>query len=434
MKVGEEHGIGDFEDGTRQGWSTWYDTTLTVVDDRRAHGNRWLCVALDDYPWAGLGVSYPQPQDWSRYRAIRFSVFNFYDQVIPLCIRADDSLSKEAHWRSRYNDEVGFPLRPGANDLEVTLASLKTGSPGCRGLDVRNIRVFQLFVGQPKQPYTLYLDNVRLVPVNEAPTGSLVLADFDGNGKSRWLPSGTGRANVEKRPDGEEGAALRVTFGGGEYAGVEFHDFEGDWFSYDLLCMDVICPKGQPTPRQISFNVKGADGTPHWMETGLKEGVNHLRVPLDLAGTLPLGAVKSLAVVTRNANEEQVVWLDNIRLERQPGLAFGGAVNPEDRAIGRLTLDFQKIEMENLFSVGAVVWVPLASGETRVLHCTQPRRGPTRYALDAKAFKDMKPGSPVQVWAYIRSKDCWYWTFREVRLKEDDPVTLDLNDLAEFGY
>ena len=430
----QEQLLGDFEDGTCQGWSRWYRTALAVVSDPRAHGGHWLRVDLTDDPWPGLGLHYGLLQDWSRYRAVRFSVFNPYDEVVNLCVLAMDTRNWAAY-EDRYNRDQGLPLQPGANDLEVSLASLRTGTSGSRGLDLRTIRVFRLFLGQPKKRYTFYLDHVRLVPGRPLPKDGRMLADFDGKDASKWRVERGSELRVAKRPDDAPGSALEVHFAPNmQRTGVVFHDFDGDWLSADLLSMDVTCPHDRPTPRHVLLVVRDAGEAPHELYTVLDKGVNRISVPLSLAGFIALGHVRTLTVCIDGTDENTVAFIDNVRLERKAGLVHGDPEHRPQHDQARLNLDFATLPTEEIARVGAVVWVPLQSGGTRSIHCTAASKGRVTYALGPTSFDGADPKAPVIVWGYSRYRDRWRYVRRDVHLLEDRPVTLDFNDRERFGY
>jgi len=429
-----EPSIGDFEDGTLQGWFAWYGSPLTVVPDPRAHSKHWLRMDLTDDPWPGLGLHYRLPQDWSRYRAVRFSVFNPYDEVITLSMLAADTRSWAAY-ESRYNRDQGPLLRPGANDLEVSLASLSTGTPGSRGLDLRTMHVFRLFLGNPKKRYTLYLDHVRLVPDRPLPKGGRMLADFDGKDASKWRAERASKLRLAKRPDGAGGSALEVRFARNmQYTGVVFHDFDRDWLSADLLSMDLICPRDRPTPRFITLAIRDTGEPSQELVTALDKGVNRISVPLSLAGFAALGRVRTLTVCIESTDEDVVVFIDNVRLERKVELVHGEPEHRPQHPQARLNLDFGELPTEALARVGAVVWVPLKSGGTRAIHCATASRGPGTYALGPTSFDGADSKAPIRVWGYARYRGRWRYVRRDVRLLGGRPVTLDFNDRARFGY
>ncbi len=438
----KEHVFGDFEGGTCDGWGGWCMASLTVVEDARAHGRRWMRMDLSDNRWPGMGVSFGSNfQDWSRYRAVRFSIFNPHDFVVRLNVTSADAQSSYVY-ETRYTDDDGISLQPGANDLEVPISALKSGSPGCRGLDVRRLTYFTLFVtAGPGQPHTLYVDNVRLVPAKTDTPVSTMLADFEGKGTTQWNPAGTGALSVEKRADGA-GSALKVSFPDGPgRSGVEFTGFEGDWLSHDILSMDILCPKGQRGPRQLDLAFTSSGGRPFHLTTGLAEGLNRVRFPLDLAGYVSLGRVSKLTLVYDGVSKGAAVFVDNVRIERRPGLVSGGCVVAEVPEPQLLTIDFGGLDrsIEGVADqFGVIAWVPLASGGARGIHGVEAARAAPespvkRYSLPPGALDGMKPGATIEVWGRMRVQRQWYWARKEIVLKAGEPATLEFDETAAFG-
>ena len=428
----------DFEDGDASAWHGMYRTTLGVEESERAHGKRWLRFTIEGDPYPGMWYIMRPAQDWSGYRALRFRVLNPSNEVVKLSIRMDDDDGGRhvEDYAQRYNLEDAFKLQPGANEIELTLAAARLGTPGSRGLDVRRMEILALFIIQPGKPVTLYLDDVRLVSGSPAPgAGPLLIADFDGKGPTKWDTSHGGTFKVGKRPDGVDGAALEVTFPAGQqYPGVQFRDMPGDWLSWDFLCVDVFCPKDRPTPRHLFLNVKGTDGTSAWLCTPVEKGLNKLRVPLQLAGFASLGGVSGLDIFTDFAMKDETVWIDNLRLERQPSLLCGGAGTPAAKQ-GRLVLDFHDLETDDPGArYGALAWIPLESGATRSVLFTSLKGGPVAYSFSGEMLRGANAKAPIRVWAFVHSRQCWYWTRSEVTLKDEAPVTLDLDDITPFGF
>jgi len=407
---------------------------VAVEANEHAHGKQWLRITMFHGFSRGMRYTF-QPQDWSAYRAFRFFAWNPGEEDALLSVRFDDAESNDKYaLRYNLNDEVR--VKPGANEVEITLASLRLGTQGSRGLDLKSIVIFAPFFITPPKPVTVCLDDVRLVPRGKTEGDELLLADFDGRGTAKWRNWRASTFQVEERPDGVDGAALAVNFPAGQqYPGVELFGMEGNWLNYDMLCMDVLCPEDRATPRHIFFNVKGSDGTQAWLCTGLEKGLNHLRAPLELAGFASLGRVSELDVFTDFAAEkEETVFLDNVRLERRAGYVVGEPVH-RDGVVGRIRVDLRELapDDENA-SFGAVAWVPLATGGVRSVHCTAPPGAEVEYGIGTDSLVGMKANSPVEVWGYIRAKNCLYWTHDEATPKGEEPVTVNFDDLVRFGY
>ena len=195
-----------------------------------------------------------------------------------------------------------------------------------------------------------------------------------------------------------------------------------------------LLPEGSADARHLFLNVKGRDGTSAWLCTAIEKGLNKLRVPLQLAGFASLGRVSGFDIFTDFAVKDEAVWIDNLRLERQPSLLCGGAGTP-DAEQSRLKLDFHNLEMNDAGArYGALAWIPLESGATRSVLFTSPKGGPVAYSFSGEMLRGANARAPIRVWAFVRSRQCWYWTESEVALKDEAPVTLDFDDITPFGF
>ena len=153
----------DFEDERVLDELQWSCGTLFLVSaDHATSGNRSLEVSL--YPAAESvtehypGVSFSGfDADWSGRRALVFDVFNPEDTAVALEVRIDDRESPD--YRDRFNRT--HTLAPGGNRISIPLASLVTSGTR-RQLDLRRIRVVSLFLVNPGERHTLYLDRVGL--------------------------------------------------------------------------------------------------------------------------------------------------------------------------------------------------------------------------------------------------------------------------------
>ena len=233
--------LGDFEDGSTNDWAAGGDTTLSVSLDHPTRGNKALKAEFGTTGYPGIGLTL-KDADWSKYAALRLSVFNPSTTHQKLAVRIDDLASTD--YGTRYNLDSGLPLRPGLNELEVTVASLKIGTLLSRGLDVRRIRQVRFFMSGLKKPVTLYFDNIRLVPARADGPVRLVLSDFDGTVNAKRTTAEGTRDEIANRPDGAGGKALRLTLTpAGSYPGISFYQMPQDWLDYDLLAIDLYGPQ-----------------------------------------------------------------------------------------------------------------------------------------------------------------------------------------------
>jgi len=425
--------LGDFEDGTTQTWYGPYGREdLIVEESEHARGKKWLRMVLKDAPWPGAWRTWQAGQDWSKCRALRFYVYNPNEENVPYHIRIDDVIS-HGQYSNRYNRNEGLTLKPGPNEFEVTIGSFKIGASGCRGLDTTNIHLLGLFIENPGHPVTLCLDDVRLVPLKKTDAEPLVLDDFEGQRTVPWQPQGDTVFRTVKRPDGGEGSALKLDLGtDGAWPGIQLLDLEGNWLDYDLFCVDVFCPEDQDTPGALAIRIKDKQGIEVKLMTGLKRGLNRVQVPLELAGYVALGKVTELSLYSLWAEKKQVCYLDNIRLERRPELIEGGTVHAEGEADAPLTIDFRGVEQVSA-AFGSIVWIPLESGQTRVIRCTTPGPGPHQYSLSARMLEGRDPKKPIQIWAYYRAALDQFWTHTEVTAEGKEPIKVRFDDPKRFA-
>ena len=420
----EEKVLADFEDGKTEGWQTEYDVKMSVEESDKAHGKKWLNVELSGDNWPGARFVAP-PGDWLAWRALRVSMYNPTDRVVQVSLRIDDVDSLD--YQTRFNWERGINLRPGANQVEVSTAALRMGSGTSRGLDVGHITLVSFYRTFPGGPVPFRLDHLRLVPVDRSAPERRVLADFEKTGAVQWQLSDGVSAEIEKRPDGVDGSALKVAFPPKAlFPRLTLRGFPGDWLSYDFLCLDVFCPKEGAIPRNLFLDVR----TENWLSqsvcTGLEPGLNRLRVPVELVALPSLSNVRSLALYLDQPMKEQTIHVDNVRLERQPRvLLFGEAVHMDYETDDGLRINFRELELEGWStSYGAVAFVPLATGETRMVRCSGRRGTAAGFTVPPEAFKGMKRDAPVEVWGYFRARNCTYFMRDEVRVKPGEPTTM----------
>lgn len=126
------------------------------------HGRRAARVQLSTARYSGIAL-FHFPGNWQGYRWLRCSVYNPLATPLELNCRIHDA----AHRRhgNRYEDRFNtrFLLRPGWNDLEVSLQQVAT-APKNRPMDMQAIEGFGLFVVEQEQPLSLFLDHVYLAP------------------------------------------------------------------------------------------------------------------------------------------------------------------------------------------------------------------------------------------------------------------------------
>lgn len=141
--------------------SRWYYAGQLRPDKHIVrHGKRSARVQLSTAKYSGVTLHH-FPHDWRGYKTLRFSAHNPLPGPLELNCRLDDALhrSRRGPYADRFN--ARFTLRPGWNDLAVSLEEAAV-APKDRSLDMSRIIGFGLFVVEQKQAIAIHLDNVHL--------------------------------------------------------------------------------------------------------------------------------------------------------------------------------------------------------------------------------------------------------------------------------
>ena len=95
-------------------------------------------------------VSSAFPRDWSNYK--QFAADIYYDQkgreTVTLGVRIDDAAETRFTW--------DMALQPGANKISLPVATI------AKAIDISRIQAVYIFLVEPTQRTTLYLDNIRV--------------------------------------------------------------------------------------------------------------------------------------------------------------------------------------------------------------------------------------------------------------------------------
>ena len=158
-KPATEKVLFDFEEEADLDKIHWKCKTLFALSEEHAtHGLRCLRMELYSSPYPGVPPIF-KDNDWSRFRALAFDVYNPEEKEIKLSVRIDDK-KDYPEYEDRYNRS--FVLRKGANQIEIPIGGLVT-SGTMRRLDVRTIYRVIIFVVDPPVKRVLHLDYIRLV-------------------------------------------------------------------------------------------------------------------------------------------------------------------------------------------------------------------------------------------------------------------------------
>ena len=141
--------------------SRWYHVNQLRLEDRVVRsGKHSARIQLSTAKISGVTLLH-FPGDWRGYARLRFSVYNPLPSPLELHCRLDDRRHRRGResFADRFNDR--FTLRPGWNDLAVSLEEA-AAAPRGRRMDMAHIAGFGLFVVERPQAVALYLDGVRL--------------------------------------------------------------------------------------------------------------------------------------------------------------------------------------------------------------------------------------------------------------------------------
>ena len=150
----------DFESDSELDRLSWKCHTLFALSE--IHATRGAhCLKMDLYPSSYPGVSFLlQTGDWSGYHSLGMDVFNPQGVALFLTIRIDDRLDYP-DYPDRYS--VSFSFNSGVNHFVLPLKNLVTAG-GRRPLNLEQIYRFLIYMVDPVEKATFYLDNVRLIP------------------------------------------------------------------------------------------------------------------------------------------------------------------------------------------------------------------------------------------------------------------------------
>ena len=422
-------GLGDFEDGSPQGWTAKEGAEAVVSDEHPSQGKKSLCVKFSKAPYPGVALTVGK-QDWSGFDVLRFSVYNAERKEATLSMRIDDAASTD--YGTRFNLDAGFKL--GAmrrTDIEIPLVALSQGSLESRGLDLDAISSVHLFMGNPEEAVTLHFDDFRLIGEPRTGPDRLTVVDFVETGTLRPQD---GTAGTVGETEGLTGPGLKLELRPeGNYPGVGLTGLPACWLTYDLLAFDLVCPEDTPTPSGISMKVIDGSGRSLTFATGLKQGKNTIAFPLDTAGGVALGNVSEFVMFTGKPAEKQLLYVGPLSLERVKSVR-GAAVHAAEAPDVRLTLDFSPlVRVGRNTCFAATVRIPLTDATCRVVRCNSTGKQQLTYAVGADAFEGFDAARPVRVWAYFLDHGVWHWTWTEVTAEGDKPMKVLFDDPHAFG-
>lgn len=100
--------------------------------------------------------------DWSDYKAIRYSIYNPSNKTHALTMKVYDkkNISRGSSYADRFNHKIS--VAPGWNTFNIPLIDI-INAPKNRPIDMQQIKGFSLFTDHLKQPLTIYVDSIHLI-------------------------------------------------------------------------------------------------------------------------------------------------------------------------------------------------------------------------------------------------------------------------------
>ncbi len=148
----------DFENDEQLDELSWKcGTTYERVKEHASSGQYSLKIEM--YPavtWPGFGKGIKK--SWAGYNYLSINIFNPAAESIRLSYRIDDRRNSPPY-ADRANGRI--LINPGPNTITFNLQELKT-SDGKRPLNLNRICSFLLFLHEPEEKITLFLDDLTL--------------------------------------------------------------------------------------------------------------------------------------------------------------------------------------------------------------------------------------------------------------------------------
>jgi hypothetical protein len=148
----------DFESDNELDQLHWKCHALMNLSDEHAtHGVKSLRLELYPSEYPGLAPMI-RNNNWQGYESLGFDIFNPDGKEVKIAVRIDDR-EDAPEYKDRYNH--GFVLEPGLNRINIPLNELITSGTN-RRLDLNKIYCLTIFMVNPSEKVTLYVDFIRL--------------------------------------------------------------------------------------------------------------------------------------------------------------------------------------------------------------------------------------------------------------------------------
>ena len=134
---------------------------LSIVTDHVRDGLKSMRVDIGLGQYPGVSLAY-FVSDWQGFKWLKFSIFNASAEShsIELKIFDEEHKLRGLKYKDRYNRKL--VLKPGMNDLLISVDEVKL-APAEREMNLGDIAGVSLFLHDPQQPVTLYVDSLRLL-------------------------------------------------------------------------------------------------------------------------------------------------------------------------------------------------------------------------------------------------------------------------------
>ena len=173
--------ISDFENEADVSKWDGVPTQRVLAKDFFNQEGHWLKIRYPKGEYPGLDAYRTIPRDWSRYQTLKFDIYNSSEMVIKFGILIRDELGDS--YPQRYDGE--FALKPGMNNFELNITGIKTNDRS-RLLQMNKIKEVTLFLIQPQQDTTLFLNNVRLEREQSIGIQNMHLFNFGTESSPSW--------------------------------------------------------------------------------------------------------------------------------------------------------------------------------------------------------------------------------------------------------
>ncbi|MBL8818796.1 MAG: hypothetical protein JNL58_22395 [Planctomyces sp.] len=144
--------------------SSWYAQNAIMVrsTDWSVDGSHSMKLTMEPLEFSGTGMNWLEG-DWSRFRELRFSIFNPSENMVPLILRIEDHAHELSDFEPSDRFQQVIELAPKAvQEIQIPIDELRQ-APQSREMDVTSIRQIELYCYRPPSNLTIYLDHVHLV-------------------------------------------------------------------------------------------------------------------------------------------------------------------------------------------------------------------------------------------------------------------------------